>query len=150
MEQIKFYEPTLGVDGTMPELLDWAYRYTDDYSDDALTFISEKAREIGADYRIPELCRDARKRSEDELPYENLKLEKIVYGKVIGDTFATSYGDVQIGEDRDNILICITGIDDEGSFTAASGYPVEEFMAGDEKWLEQTVGALLYYNKLRD
>ncbi len=41
MEEIKVYDASLGLDGTIPQLVDWANRYTNDYSDAALIKISD-------------------------------------------------------------------------------------------------------------
>lgn len=45
------------------------------------------------------------------------------------------------------MLVAVTGSDDNGCFTAASACNVEEFMEGDENFLETLIGSVLFYNK---
>ena len=35
MNTVMIYEPEHGLEGTIEELIDWAYRYSTDYSDEA-------------------------------------------------------------------------------------------------------------------
>ena len=42
MEELHIYNEPLGIDGTISQLIDWAYRYDDDYSDEALDYIAAK------------------------------------------------------------------------------------------------------------
>ena len=49
MEELHIYNEPLGIDGTISQLIDWAYRYDDDYSDEALDYIAAKARELGVE-----------------------------------------------------------------------------------------------------
>lgn len=58
------------------------------------------------------------------------------------------YGEVIVREEAGNVIVAVTGTDDEGSFTAASTVPVDEFMAGEENYLEQLIGSVLFYNKV--
>ena len=92
------------------------------------------------------------KRTADEyetLPYEQIKLDKLYYGKIsFGETM--EYGEVEIREEGDKVLIAITGTDDEGDLTAATAFSIEEFMSGDENWLEQTIVSILFYGKTYD
>lgn len=54
-DEIKIYKPELGVDGTIPQLLDWCYRYDSDYSDEALDYIAEQAKALGFDPSVPRI-----------------------------------------------------------------------------------------------
>ena len=91
---IQIYNESLGVDGTFPELLNLCYRYDSDYSDEALAFIASQASLYGFDPSIPNLLLKQRKNNKDgRLPYEQLKLDKLVYGKV-GYEETMEYGEV--------------------------------------------------------
>lgn len=152
---IRIYNADLRLDGTIEELINWSYRYSDDYTDEALDEIARQAESLGLPKEkslIPALVKLDRKRTADKdgtLPYEQIKLDKLYYGKIsFGET--TEYGEVEIREEGDKVLIAITGTDDEGDFTAAAAFSIEEFMSGDEKWLEQTIGSILFYSKMYD
>ena len=152
---IRIYNADLGLDGTIEELINWSYRYSDDYTDAALDEIARQAETLGLPkekYLIPTLVKLDRKRTADEdetLPYEQIKLDKLYYGKIsFGETM--EYGEVEIREEGDKVLIAITGTDDEGDLTAATAFSIEEFMSGDENWLEQTIGSILFYGKTYD
>ena len=67
----KIYNEALGLDGTISELVDWAYRYDGDYSDEALDEIAHQAEALGLPkekYQIPTLVKLARQRDGDTLP----------------------------------------------------------------------------------
>ena len=67
-KEIKIYNADLGLDGTIEELLDWAYRYDSDYTDEALDEIAEQAKALGLPEEqdtIPVLVQNGRNRSED-------------------------------------------------------------------------------------
>lgn len=137
----KFYDEKLGIDGTIEELLDWCYRYDDDYSDEALDKIAEYAKNLEMDWRIPVLVKKARHRKEDTLPYEVMKLDKIHGGK-IGYSSTEKYGEVEIFEDRGLVIFSITT-----TFgTAAGSCTVEEFMDGEDNYLESLMGSIMFYN----
>ena len=56
--EIKYYDKTLGIDGTLKELVDWCNRYSADYSDEALEKISEYAvNEKTEEKYILNICR---------------------------------------------------------------------------------------------
>lgn len=40
---IRIYNADLGLDGTIEELINWSYRYSDDYNDAALDEIARQA-----------------------------------------------------------------------------------------------------------
>ena len=151
--EIKIYNEKLGLDGTINELLDWAYRYSDDYSDEALDEIARYAGEwnIPEDKaKIPVLVKESRqreKKDDETLPYESMKLDKIIYGQ-IGFESTEPYGEVEIREEGSKVLVAITGTDDNGCFTAASACSVDEFMNGEENWLESFIGSILFYSKI--
>ena len=46
------------------------------------------------------------------------------------------------------MLVSIIGVDDEGAFSTASAFSIDEFMGGEENWLEQAVGSILFYGKV--
>lgn len=152
-EDVKIYKPELGIDGTIGELLDWAYRYDSDYSDEALDEISAQAKAFGAPEKkvlIPILVKEGRQREsrkDHTLPYESMKLDRLEGGN-IGYSSTEEYGEVEIREEEDKVLISITGSDEEGSFSAANAYPADEFMNGDTNWLESAVGSTLFYGKV--
>jgi hypothetical protein len=146
----KFYEPEFKIDGTMPQLIDWCYRYDGDYTNDALERIAKLAESYGFDPSVPRLVREQRiqtQKAKDEgierIDYEQLKLDKLVYGQIFGIDEAMSYGQVTVFEDRDKVLINVHGINDEGEFDSANCFTIEEFMSGDSNWLEYQIGALL-------
>ena len=153
MEELHIYNEPLKIDGTISQLIDWAYRYDDDYSDEALDFIAAKARELGVEEEkaiIPTLVKLDRQRTarnDDTLPYESMKLDKLRGGS-ISFSETKEYGEVEIREEGDKVLISIIGVDDEGSFSAASAFSTDEFMSGDKKWLEQAIGSILFYGKV--
>ena len=149
MNKVMIYEPEHGLKGTIEELIDWAYRYSTDYSDEALERISALAKSFGLPeekYMIPIYVLKARKRNEDTLPYEQMKLDWILYEKI---SFSESkeYGEVEVFSDRGKVLISITGNDSEGYFTAVGAYSIEEFMQGGDNFLESAVGQVLFYSK---
>ena len=151
-ENCRIYDEKLGLDGTLSELIDWAYRYDKDYSDEALMEIARLAKEYGLPeekWRIPELVvKDrARKKADDgTLPYEEIKLDKLVYGK-ISFSKTMSYGEVEIDEDMGRVRLSVTGYDDTGHFITANAHTISEFMQGDDGFLERSVGMALYYGK---
>ena len=153
MEELRIYNEPLGIDGTISQLIDWAYRYDSDYSDEALDYIAARAKEFGVAEEkclIPILVKLDRQRTakaDDTLPYESMKLDKLRGGN-IGYSETKEYGEVEIREEGDKVLISVIGVDDGGSFSAASAFTVDEFMSGDEKWLEQAVGSILFYGKV--
>lgn len=51
-----------------------------------------------------------------------------------------------IMRENDKVLIAITGSDDAGTWTAASAYSLEEFLALEEGTLDTVLGAIMYYN----
>ena len=154
-QDYEIYNEELGLDGTMGQLIDWAYRYDSDYSDEALAEISRLAGEYGMeekDIRIPLLVlagRNREKRNDGTLPYEQMKLDRLRGGKISFEE-TMDYGEVEVREEDDRVLIAITGMDEEGPFTAAGAYSVDEFMSGDEKFLENAVGSVLFYSKQYD
>ena len=150
MEELHIYNGPLGIDGTITQLIDWAYRYDSDYSDEALDYISSQARSLGADEEkaiIPILVKKARQRTDDTLPYESMKIDKLRGGN-IGYSETKEYGEVEIREEGDKVLISVIGVDDEGSFSAASAFTIDEFMSGEDNWLEQAIGSILFYGKV--
>jgi hypothetical protein len=152
-EDIQIYNEDLGLDGTISQLIDWSYRYDSDYTDEALLEISKQAKELGLPkekYRIPELVLKDRIRSKenpDTLPFEALQLNWLIDGK-ISFSETKEYGEVEIWTENDRVLVSITGVDDEGTFTAAATCSLDDFMNGENKFLETFTGSVLYYNKV--
>ena len=70
--------------------------------------------------KIPGLVLQARKREERNdgtLPYEQMKLDQIIYGKIcFGGT--KEYGEVEINTEREKVLISVQGSDNGKPFTA--------------------------------
>lgn len=145
-----FFVRSLGIEGTLDQLIDWSYRYDRDYSDEALEKISEIAKDAHwiseEKKKIPGLVLQARKRekrNDGTLPYEQMKLDQIIYGKIrFGET--KEYGEVEINTEREKVLITVQGSDNGKPFTAYDAFYIEEFMSGDADWLEKTVGRILY------
>lgn len=150
MEELHIYNEPLRIDGTITQLIDWAYRYDDDYSDDALDYIAAKAKELGLPEEkaiIPTLVKKARQRTDDTLPYESMKIDRLRGGS-ISFSETKEYGEVEIREEGNKVLISIIGVDDEGPFSAASAFSIDEFMSGEDNWLEQAIGSILFYGKV--
>lgn len=152
MNLVRIYNKDLGLDGTIEDLLDWCYRYSDDYSDEALDEIAAKARDFGfpeEQAMIPVLVKLDRHRMAENsktLPYEQMKLDRL-HGYNIGAESQEEYGDVEIRQERDKILVSVRGTDEKGCFTAASVCSLDEFMKGDDNFLESFVNHILYYEK---
>lgn len=160
MNEVKVYEPGLGLDGTVPELVDKANRYTNDYKDAALERLSELAKSFGLAekyIRIPLLLLNERK-------YEDLSTEeagqklysayaRLQIDHLLGDKISlcmSNYGEegteLEIREEDDKVLVSLMGVDPEGaSWHAANAYSVEEFMSNEEDWLDVAIGQTLAY-----
>ena len=160
MPELRYYDKELGIDGTLKELVDWANRYTADYSDEALRKISEYAVQEKAEekyIKIPLLLIEERLRDNtdivrDTVPYERMKIDYYLYDST---SFSRSlYGpddaELEIWSEGSDVIISLIGTDAEGSYTAAGKYSVEEFMQGEGDWLESQIGQILYYGKEYD
>lgn len=151
-EDLHVYDEELGLDGTIPQLVDWAYRYDSDYSSEALLRISRYAKRYGFDEKyvqIPLLVNKARIRETKEpgtLPFEQLQLNQLVDG-IVSFSQTMSYGELEIFSEGDKVVVTIMGTDDTGPFTAANMYPLTEFMSGTGNWLESAVGETFYYRQ---
>ena len=149
------YEPEIGLDGTIDDLIRWAHQYTSDYSDAALERISALAREYGLperEYRIPVLEMMDRRREarvDGTLPYERAVIDILLDGRTYLDE-ARDYGQVSATVEGDKVLVVIDGVDGDGAFTAAVTCGTQEFLAGDESFLERLVGEALAYSKVRE
>ena len=148
--ETKYYIPELGIDGTAGQLVDWAYRYSDDYSDEALEKIADIAEnEAREDRRIPLLVIQDRKR-ESGAPYERLMMDHIL-GNKISYSETMEYGELEIREERGQVLISVIGTDAEGPFTAAAAFEIAAFMDNtNPNWLESTIGSVLFYDKIHE
>lgn len=154
-EEIKIYEPDLGLNGTIPQLVDWANRYTDDYSDDALDKISETARYLGfgdKEVEIPVLLRVERlKEGNGTLAsaYARLQIEHYLGNKI--SLSISNYGkdgtELEIYEDQGKVVISLYGIDDEGGWSASNLFTVDKFMKGALNWLDKAIAETLFYGK---
>ena len=150
-EDVHIYDSSLGLDGTIPQLVDWSYRYSEDYSSEALLRISQYAQLYGFAEKfvqIPLLVKAARERekSPEMLPYEQMKLDYLVNG-MISFSRTMPYGECEISLEREKVLLTLSGSDENGCFTAANSFSPEEFMSGENEWLERAVGETLYYGK---
>lgn len=157
MENV-IYEPQLGLEGTIPELVDWANKYTSDYSDEALVRISELAKIYGKEeklIKIPLLLKDERKReyeSSDSVgtPYERMKIDYLLFGRIGYSASDGKGGETEIWSEGDRVVISLTGIDEEGLWCANGACSVKEFMDGEYRWLDNYIGSILYYSKTYD
>lgn len=156
--ETKVYEPDLGLDGTIPELVDLANRYVSDYSDQALVRISELAREFGLDeqyIQIPLLLKAEREREQAAsdgvgTPYERMKIDWYLYNEIgySESNFKGNEGvELVIRSEDDRVLIALAGVDEGKSWSASGTYFVGEFMSGDDKWLDIAIGSVLFYAK---
>ena len=151
-EEISVYNDELDLDGTMGQLIDWCYRYSETYTDEALEEVARLAKAYNMPdekQRVPILVlqdRNRTKKRDNTLPYERLKLDKLVNEKVsFSETMP--YGDVEIFEDQEKVLISVAGHDSEGPFIAANAVDIEAFMEGEAGFLEQLLTEALYYGK---
>ncbi len=145
----KYYFPDLGIDGTADELITWAWRYSDDYSDEALQKISEIAGgENNPKAKVPLLVLEDRHKEANALPYANMKADYILNGYGPSYSETKEYGELEIRREGDFVLLSVMGQDDTGFFTAANKYTMDEFMSDDPSWLESQVGSTLFYGKV--
>ncbi len=154
----KIYEPEFGLEGTIPQLVDWANRYTQDYSDEALERISELAREFGLEDKyveIPILLRNERLKEDDGTlasAYARLQIDHYLGYKI--SLNMSNYGEagteLEIWEENEIVIISLNGCDEEGCWTAAGRYSIEEFMNNACNWLDSAIGSILYYSKEYD
>lgn len=157
MERI-IYEPDLGLEGTIKELVDWANKYTNDYSDQALERISELAasEKMEEKYiKIPLLLKDERKReyeNEDGIgvPYERMKIDHYLFDKISYSSSDSKGGEEEIWSENDKVIISIMGIDKDGHWSAVGSCDIKEFMAGEYNWLDNYIGQIYYCNKQYD
>ena len=148
MSDIVYYYPELDIDGTADVLIDQSFRYTDDFTDEALDKIEEIAINENKECRIPRMMKLARKRTEG-LPYEIMIAEYIRDGR-ISYSETKEYGEIEIYNEGNRVLLSVVGQDDEGFFTAANAYNTEEFIGGiddDPDWLEHAISQTLFYGK---
>lgn len=151
-EDVHIYDSSFGLNGTIPQLVDWAYRYSEDYSSDALCKISQFAELYGFAEKfvqIPLLVKAAGEREKDHpetLPYEQMKLDYLVNG-MISFSRTMPYGECEISLESGKVLLILSGSDENGCFTAANSFSPEEFMSGENEWLERAVGETLYYGR---
>ena len=149
-----FYEPNLGIEGTMPELVDWANRFTEGYSDPALERISELASENGFENRyiqIPLLVRNERLYEGDgsmRSAYARLQIDYYLGNKIslCMSNFQGNEGmELEIFQDLDRVTIYLSGDDDEGHWIASNLYQVTEFIGNANNWLDVQIGAILFF-----
>ncbi len=149
------YEPDLGLDGTIPELVDWANKYTSDYSDAALERISElaKAEKMDDKYvNIPIFLKDERRReyaSEDGVgtPYERMKIDWYLFNRISYSASDGKGGETEIWTENDKVVISLAGIDETGLWHAAGSCTIDEFMTGEYDWLDKYMNSIFYYAK---
>ena len=160
MTKTVVYEPELGLEGTIPELVDWANKYTTDYSDPALLRISKLAKQYGLDekyVKIPILLLNEREFENMDCSinaaYERLRIDHYLGDKIslCMSNFRGEEGtELEIREEDDKVLISLYGIDDEGTWTAAGAFPIDMFMAQESGWLDKTISEVRYYTMQRD
>ena len=159
MHEARIYDKDLGLDGEVSELVRQADMYTDSFSDEALEYLSERAKDFGYEEKyvqIPKLLiaeRAREARGDGTINYERLKIEEYEYGKA--SLAMSNYGgeigrELEIMQEGDQIIISLTGMDDKGSWHAAGTYSVDEFMQGDAGWLEHAIGETFYYTMQYD
>lgn len=148
--ETRIYNKELGLDGTIEELIDWAYRYSDDYSDEALDEIAAKAREFGFPKEkamIPTLVKLDRQRAERKdgtLPYEQMKLDRL-HGGLVSYSSTEEYGEVEIRQEGNKVLVSVIKADDENGSIAAGVCSLEEFMNGEKNFIESLIGQIIFY-----
>lgn len=148
--ETRIYNKELGLDGTIEELIDWAYRYSDDYTDEALDEITAKAREYGYPEEqalIPTLVKLGRQRAERKdgtLPYEQMKLDRL-HGGLVSYSSTEEYGEVEIRQEGNKVLVSVIKAGDEDSNIAAGTCSLEEFMVGEGNFLESLIGQVMFY-----
>ncbi len=155
MTEVLVYEPELGLDGTIPELVKWAERYTNDYSNPALERISELARQYGLDQKyieIPLLLRNERLKEGNgtlESTYARLQIEHWLGDKISFSmsNFGENGTELEIRQEDDKVLISLIGIDDKGVWSAADAFLIEEFMPGPVNRLDALINQTLNYGK---
>lgn len=136
---ISVYDEKLGLSGKMDELVDWAYRYDDDYSNEALAEIARLAKLYNMDaekQQIPLLVLKARQRAsrnDGTLPYEQMQLDYLLNRQIsFGERMP--YGRVEVYLDRDAVIISIdkSEAEDAEDKLYSTSVPLTEFMNG--KW----------------
>ena len=155
MNETVVYEPDLGLEGTIPELVRWCERYTSDYSDPALERISELARQYRLDQKyieIPLLVRNERLKEGNgtlESAYARLQIEHWLGDKISlsMSNFGQAGTELEIHEEGEKVLVALTGVDEEGVWTAANAYQIDEFMSGPVNKLDVMIGQTLAYGK---
>ena len=155
MQDFEVFNEKLGLNGRVSQLLDWAYRYSDDYSDEALREIARLAKEYGwpeEKYLVPILVlkgRNREKAAKKTMPYEQMKLNHLLGGKISHEEDDAMHT-ITIFEDRDVVVVSINGKDDNGFYNAGNVVTIQEFMAGDGDWLEKLVATTLFYGRVYD
>ena len=153
--EVQIYESDLGLNGTIPVLVDLANRYTADYTDAALNRISELAMLYGLDRKyieIPLLLRDERFYEESEkirAAHCRLKIDHYLGNRISLSisNFLTDGCELEIFEENDKVIISLNGIDENGAWSAAEAYSVNEFMTGTDFWLDNAIGQIMFYTK---
>ena len=156
MEEL-FYEPELGINGTIPQMVDWANRYTDDYTDDALKRISELAKERGFDdkyIKIPLFLIDERKREQERkdlfLPYERMKIDYLLFNSIKASVSDGKGGESEVWTENRKVVISLSGTDEDGFWFASNIVSIDDFMNGNYDYLDRIIGETLAYGKQYD
>ena len=138
------------VEGNAEALVSLARRYPADFSDDNIREIIGFAKAMNANppLRIAEWLLESRKEeAEGKLDlgqvkidlYEDAPVETI---KIDGET------DVEIWREGDSVLLSVAGIDDNGIWTAANRFDINEFLDYEEGKLEVLIGETIAYAKV--
>ncbi len=158
MTNTVFYEPELRLNGTIPELVDWANRYTSDYTDQALERISELARQSGFEEKyveIPLLLRNERLFEGNNTlksAYARLQIDHYLDNRIglSMSNFGEDGTELEIREEDGKVLISLSGMDEEGAWSAANAYTLDEFMSNAANWLDVAVGETRAYGFQRE
>ena len=144
-------------EGTLAQHLDWCVRYSNDYSNDQLDFLSKYCSEqkVMVDNEpvagmLPMLIKNGRMRqlrkdasNSKDIPLEDLQIDRILYGEVIQDEF-DYYGNktVSFMDEKDAIIVIVT---DENGISKGAKLDSEEFMSFKENDMENFISSIIFY-----
>ncbi|ADL36346.1 hypothetical protein bpr_II409 (plasmid) [Butyrivibrio proteoclasticus B316] len=139
------------VEGNAKELVDKAYRYDDDFSDDAVQEIIDFATAQKEDCRTLIYLLEARQEEkEGKLLLGQIKNDILLYDSA--EEFEYNDDTVEIWKESTTgqVLVHITGEDKQGPYHATNAYDFEEFMNRDMGSLESLIGETLFYGTVYD
>lgn len=155
IKNTKIYLAGAKEEGTIPELVSMANRYTSDFTDEDLKKLSESAKALGFEekyVKIPLLLtkeREFEKTEGNRCPYEQLKIYYYSYGDISfsRSNYIEPGTELEIRSEAEKLLISLVGIDEDKTWYAANAYPIEEFLNGDDDWLEKAINETIFYGK---